>query len=49
VFESIKISKEAVDANVAERLAAINSTSIELLQFHWQNVSSKFVDRIEES
>ena len=37
VFEPIQVSKEAVDANVAERLAAIGSSSVELLQFHWQN------------
>ncbi|RAL62889.1 hypothetical protein DID88_004730 [Monilinia fructigena] len=37
VFEPIKISKEVVDANISERLAAINSTTVELLQFHWQD------------
>ncbi|KAB8304042.1 hypothetical protein EYC80_005388 [Monilinia laxa] len=37
VFEPIQISKEVVDANISERLAAINSTTVELLQFHWQD------------
>ncbi|KAA8573416.1 hypothetical protein EYC84_005002 [Monilinia fructicola] len=39
VFEPIQISKEVVDANISERLAAINSTTVELLQFHWQDYS----------
>ncbi|KAH6667597.1 aldo/keto reductase-like protein [Halenospora varia] len=37
VFEPIKITKETVDANIKERLAAINATKVELLQFHWQD------------
>lgn len=37
VFEPIKITKETVDANIRERLAAINATKVELLQFHWQD------------
>ncbi|CAD6457583.1 88330f61-7e73-476a-8972-baaa3f05151c [Sclerotinia trifoliorum] len=37
VFEPIKVTKEVVDANISERLAAINSTTVELLQFHWQD------------
>ncbi|TGO36932.1 hypothetical protein BHYA_0111g00320 [Botrytis hyacinthi] len=37
VFEPIQVTKEIVDANVSERLTAINSTSVELLQFHWQD------------
>ncbi|KAF7885224.1 hypothetical protein EAF00_011042 [Botryotinia globosa] len=39
VFEPIQVTKEVVDANVSERLTAINSTSVELLQFHWQDYS----------
>lgn len=38
VFEPIHVTKDVVDANISERLAAINSTSVELLQFHWQDV-----------
>ncbi|ATZ46652.1 hypothetical protein BCIN_02g00400 [Botrytis cinerea B05.10] len=37
VFEPIQVTKEVVDANISERLTAINSTSVELLQFHWQD------------
>ncbi|KAI9647641.1 hypothetical protein NHQ30_004026 [Ciborinia camelliae] len=37
VFEPIQVTKEVVDANISERLAAIHSTSVELLQFHWQD------------
>ncbi|TGO82981.1 hypothetical protein BPOR_0723g00020 [Botrytis porri] len=37
VFEPIQVTKEVVDANISERLTATNSTSVELLQFHWQD------------
>ncbi|KAJ8070919.1 hypothetical protein OCU04_001278 [Sclerotinia nivalis] len=37
VFEPIRVTKDVVNANISERLAAINSTTVELLQFHWQD------------
>ncbi|KAM3069029.1 hypothetical protein ACMFMG_004208 [Clarireedia jacksonii] len=41
VFEPIRVTKEVVDENISERLTAINSTSVELLQFHWQDYNDK--------
>ena len=38
VFEATQISKEVVTANITERVKNINAGSVELLQFHWQDV-----------
>lgn len=40
VFEPTTINKEVVEANVTERLSNVNASSVELLQLHWQFVSS---------
>ncbi|CAG8959583.1 hypothetical protein HYFRA_00001485 [Hymenoscyphus fraxineus] len=40
VFEPIKVTPEVVAANITER-TALNATSIELLQFHWQDYGDK--------
>lgn len=37
VFEPTVISKEIVDAAITERLRNLNSKTVELLQFHWQD------------
>jgi hypothetical protein len=39
VFQPIHVTKEVVDENIAERLTAIHAKSVDLLQFHWQDVS----------
>ncbi|PQE23767.1 aldo keto reductase protein [Rutstroemia sp. NJR-2017a BBW] len=41
VFQPIRVTKEAVDETIAERLTAINATRVELLQFHWQDYHDK--------
>jgi diketogulonate reductase-like aldo/keto reductase len=37
VFDDIKISQKIVNSRIQERLSAINATTVELLQFHWQD------------
>ncbi|KAL4805781.1 NADP-dependent oxidoreductase domain-containing protein [Aspergillus unguis] len=36
VFHPMRVTKEAVQANVAERCRRLNTDRIDLLQFHWQ-------------
>ncbi|KAG9228455.1 aldo/keto reductase-like protein [Amylocarpus encephaloides] len=37
VFEPTKVSKDLVDTKINERLTAINTSEVDLLQFHWQD------------
>lgn len=38
VFEPITVTQEVVTAAITERLTILQSTRVELLQFHWQGV-----------
>jgi len=40
VFEPVTITEEVVKASITERLVSINADVIDLLQLHWQSVSS---------
>lgn len=48
VFGSVKVTPELINSNVEQRAANIESESIELLQFHWQEVS-RFVSEFFRS
>jgi aryl-alcohol dehydrogenase-like predicted oxidoreductase len=38
VFQKMTVSREAVQANIAERCRRLQTDKIDLLQFHWQFV-----------
>jgi aryl-alcohol dehydrogenase-like predicted oxidoreductase len=40
VFNPMVVTREAVEANVSERCRRLQTEKIDLLQFHWQFVSS---------
>lgn len=39
VFHPIKVTPDVVMANVTERCQRLGSEKVDLLQFHWQDVS----------
>lgn len=39
VFKPIEITRESVEAAITERLTRLQVDSVDLLQFHWQNVN----------
>ena len=44
VFKSIPITKQVVEDVVSQRLRRIQSETVDLLQFHWQDVSFPDLD-----
>ena len=48
VFSHINVSKDVVRTQITERLTSLNADRIELLQFHWQDVTSPTSQRRQE-
>lgn len=46
IFGSVEVTPEFINSNVDQRAANIESDSIELLQFHWQDVSSSITNPV---
>jgi len=42
------VTREAVEANVSERCRRLQAEKIDLLQFHWQFVSSSIPEAVQQ-
>ena len=49
IFNPIVVTKETMAANITQRVTRLKTEKIDLLQFHWQDVSIRTTSRLVPS